>query len=58
MDQVGVDWVIAAFEKAGLPVAPILKTASGRTFYRVEGGQRQMLGSMAAITTSSGPTAF
>ncbi len=44
IDQIGADWVIAAFEKAGLPVAPILKAAAGRTFYRVENGQRQMLG--------------
>jgi 3-hydroxyacyl-CoA dehydrogenase len=44
MDQLGPDWVIAAFERAGLPVAPILRLAAGRSFYRVENGVRQVLG--------------
>jgi 3-hydroxyacyl-CoA dehydrogenase len=44
MDQLGPDWVIAAFERAGLAVAPILRLAAGRSFYRVEGGVRQGLG--------------
>lgn len=43
MDQLGPDWVIAAFEKLGLPIAPILRLAAGRTFYRVEAGVRQAL---------------
>jgi 3-hydroxyacyl-CoA dehydrogenase len=43
MDQLGPDWVIAAFEKLGLPIANILRFAAGRTFYRVEGGVRQAL---------------
>ena len=44
MDQIGVDQVIATMEARGLAVPPILAAAKGRTFYRVENGQRQMLG--------------
>lgn len=44
IDDIGVDWFIARLEKAGLPVAPILKTAAGRSFYRIEDGRRQALG--------------
>ncbi len=44
IDEIGVDAFVARLEKAGMPVAPILKTAAGRTFYRIENGRRQVLG--------------
>lgn len=44
IDEIGVDGFIARLEKAGLPVAPILRAASGRSFYRVENGHRRALG--------------
>ncbi len=44
IDQLGVDWFIARLEKDGQPVPAALRTASGRTFYRVENGRRQVLG--------------
>lgn len=43
IDQIGVDWFIARLEKDGLPVPALLRTAAGRSFYRIENGQRQML---------------
>ena len=44
IDDIGVEWFVARLEKAGLPVAPILRTAAGRSFYRIEDGRRQALG--------------
>jgi len=44
IDQIGVDWLAAKLEATGLPVPAILKIASGKTFYRVENGTRQVLG--------------
>ena len=44
IDDLGTAWFVDALEKAGLPVAPILKTAAGRPFYRVVDGKRQVLG--------------
>ncbi len=44
IDDIGVDWFVSRLESAGLPVAPILETAAGRPFYRVEAGRRQVLG--------------
>jgi 3-hydroxyacyl-CoA dehydrogenase len=44
IDQIGADKLIATLEAEKKPVPPILKSASGRTFYRVEAGKRQMLG--------------
>lgn len=43
IDKVGANWLIAKLEKSNLPVAPILRTAAGRTFYRVHDGERQVL---------------
>lgn len=43
MDQLSPDWVISSFDRAGLAVAPILRAAAGRTFYRVDNGERQAL---------------
>ncbi len=44
IDQVGADWLAAKLEATGMPVPAILRTAQGRTFYRVENGTRQVLG--------------
>ncbi|MCR6632540.1 MAG: 3-hydroxyacyl-CoA dehydrogenase NAD-binding domain-containing protein [Magnetospirillum sp.] len=44
IDQIGVDWLAAKLAASGMPVPAILNTASGRTFYRVEDGRRQVLG--------------
>jgi 3-hydroxyacyl-CoA dehydrogenase len=43
-DKIGVDWLIAKLEASGVAVPPVLRAASGKTFYRVEGGKRQALG--------------
>ena len=44
IDEIGVDGFVSRLEKAGLPVAPILKAAAGKSFYRIENGKRQVLG--------------
>lgn len=44
IDQIGTAEFVSRLEKAGLPVAPILKTAAGRPFYRVVDGEREVLG--------------
>ncbi|MGE5517221.1 MAG: 3-hydroxyacyl-CoA dehydrogenase NAD-binding domain-containing protein [Bacteroidota bacterium] len=44
IDQLGVEWLIAKLDASGMAVPAILKTAAGRTFYRVENGTRQVLG--------------
>lgn len=44
IDQIGVDTVIKMLNAKLEPVPGILAKAAGRTFYRVENGQRQMLG--------------
>ena len=44
IDQIGSDKLITWLEAHKKPVPPILTTAKGRAFYRVENGQRQMLG--------------
>ena len=44
IDKLGADYVAKRLEKDGQPVPELLKLASGRTFYRVEGGKRQYLG--------------
>ncbi|MBT9288582.1 3-hydroxyacyl-CoA dehydrogenase [Hyphomicrobiaceae bacterium 22] len=44
IDRIGVDRFAALIAEDGLPVAPILRIAAGRSFYRVEGGIRQVLG--------------
>jgi 3-hydroxyacyl-CoA dehydrogenase len=43
MDEVGVDWLIAALGRAGLPVPPLLQRAKGRSFYRTRSGRLQHL---------------
>jgi len=44
MDQIGADNVIAMLNASLTPIPAMLAKAAGRTFYRVENGQRQMLG--------------
>lgn len=44
IDRLGADWLIARLRNDGQAVPPILEKAAGRTFYRVEGGRRQVLG--------------
>ena len=44
IDKVGADWFVARLEAEGLPVAPILQQARGRSFYRIEAGKKQYLG--------------
>ena len=43
MDMLGADWLAGAVQAAGLPVPPLLASAKGRTFYRVEGGRLECL---------------
>jgi len=44
IDRIGADDVAQRLEAEGHAVPPMLKLAVGRSFYRVEGGQRQFLG--------------
>jgi 3-hydroxyacyl-CoA dehydrogenase len=44
IDRIGVDAFMRLAGEMGLPIAPILKTAAGRSFYRVEDGKREVLG--------------
>ena len=43
LDRIGIDWFVARLEKEGRAVAPILRAAQGKGFYRIENGQRQAL---------------
>ena len=43
IDRLGADWLAAALDEAGRPVPTLLRTAAGRTFYRVEDGRLQYL---------------
>lgn len=43
IDKLGADWFIARLEQDNLPVPELLRTAAGRSFYRVQDGRRQML---------------
>lgn len=44
IDQVGADWFAAKLAASGWEVPAILKSAAGKTFYRVDNGVRQVLG--------------
>lgn len=44
IDQLGGDWLTTKLEGEGRAVPAILKTAAGRTFYRIDNGKRQVLG--------------
>ena len=48
IDRLGTDWFAARLEAERLPVPELLRTAAGKTFYRVENGHRQMLGTDGA----------
>lgn len=43
MDRIGPDWLADRLEAEGQTVPPILETARGRTFYRVEEGRLEQL---------------
>jgi 3-hydroxyacyl-CoA dehydrogenase len=43
IDQVGADWLIGWLEAQGKPVPALLKSAQGRSFYRVQDGRLQYL---------------
>jgi 3-hydroxyacyl-CoA dehydrogenase len=51
IDRIGVDAVIAGLETAKIPVPPLLRTAKGRTFYRVTDGALEYLGVDGAYKT-------
>jgi 3-hydroxyacyl-CoA dehydrogenase len=55
IDQIGVDKVIELAEADGFAIPPILAAAKGKTFYRVENGQTQMLGLDGAYTDLKRP---
>ncbi|WAT18048.1 3-hydroxyacyl-CoA dehydrogenase NAD-binding domain-containing protein [Aurantiacibacter sp. MUD11] len=44
IDKIGVAMLVERLEADGLPVPEILRTAGDRSFYRVEDGKRQYLG--------------
>ncbi len=57
LDKVGVDNVIARLEAEGRTVPALLRTAAGKTFYRVEGGKLQYLtqdGTYATVVRPEG----
>ena len=43
LDKIGVDWFIDRLETEARPVAPILRAAQGKSFYRIADGKRQAL---------------
>jgi 3-hydroxyacyl-CoA dehydrogenase len=47
-DMIGVAKLIALLEREKLPVPPLLREAAGKSFYRVENGKRQFLGTDGA----------
>ncbi len=61
IDAIGVDKFIARLEADGREVPPFLRTAAGKSFYRVEDGQLQYLladGSYANLERAEGVTRF
>lgn len=57
IDFLGVDWFVEALEKDGMAVPALLKTAAGKTFYRVEDQKLQYLtvdGDYADLTRPEG----
>jgi 3-hydroxyacyl-CoA dehydrogenase len=61
MDAMGADHFIARLESEGREVPPMLRTASGRSFYRVQGSQLQYLladGSYAKLKRAPGVIRF
>jgi 3-hydroxyacyl-CoA dehydrogenase len=48
IDKLGADWLAERLAAEGLPVPGLLKEAAGKTFYRLEAGRRQYLGTDGA----------
>ncbi len=48
IDKLGADWLAARLAQDGIAVPPLLAAAAGKTFYRVEAGRRQFLGTDGA----------
>jgi 3-hydroxyacyl-CoA dehydrogenase len=44
IDKIGVDNFIAILERSGTPIPALLRLAAGRSFYRVEAGKLEFLG--------------
>jgi 3-hydroxyacyl-CoA dehydrogenase len=55
IDQLGADWFAAKLKQNDLPVPELLLTAAGKTFYRIENGERQALGPDGAYHTITRP---
>jgi 3-hydroxyacyl-CoA dehydrogenase len=53
--MIGVEKLISLLEREKLPVPPLLREASGKSFYRVENGKRQFLGIDGAYHDSTRP---
>jgi 3-hydroxyacyl-CoA dehydrogenase len=43
-DKLGTAWLVERLTAQGMPVPKLLAEAAGKTFYRVDGGKRQYLG--------------
>jgi 3-hydroxyacyl-CoA dehydrogenase len=50
-DKIGADKLIARLDQEGIAVPALLRDASGKSFYRLEGGKRQLLGTDGAYHT-------
>ncbi len=48
IDRLGTTWFIERLEKTGMAVPALLQAAQDRTFYRVDAGRRQFLGTDGA----------
>jgi len=48
IDKLGTNWLIERLEQEGIAVPPLLRTAKDKTFYRIENGGRQYLGTDGA----------
>jgi len=57
MDKLGADWMIARLKSEGRPIPDLMQKASGKSFYRVDGGRAEFLqidGSFAPIKRAAG----
>lgn len=57
IDKLGADWFAAKLRSEGRPVPALLEKASGRSFYRIDGGKKEFLqldGSYAPIKRAEG----
>ena len=55
IDQLGADWLIARLEAEGQPVPDLLRTAAGRSFYRITDGRIEYLTVDGAYATLERP---